>query len=218
MALDTQTHTADFVTSTFQTIYHPPEIDRTSEPFGMLYHRENLGDDPTLDGSGVGDTPRLDLILPLQAGFVYRLNRFMMNVVSGDNQWGTQGFMTVFLSPPGLNTPGLATQLNYPLNRALFAGSVPGTETRVSISLGGGAGGGTSAAERQNTNQGTPPTAELPLILAANTTLGTQPVVTIATPNTNVSAGTFSYWAEWLMYRVEQTQNSGLYWPVPTAD
>lgn len=217
MAVDLQTFTADSFTSTFTTIYRPPQIEKTSEPFGMLYHRESGGDDPVLDGSGVGDTAQLNLIFPLTPGFIYRLHRFQVQIIHGQNNWAEQGFFSVFLTPPGIGLPGNTTLISYPINRALIAASVPGTETSCLVTLGGGTGLSTTASTGQVTNPGVNPIGDIPLIEAVETAGGLQPVLTVASPGTNIGAGTFSYWAEWLMYRVEQGNHSGLFWPVPTT-
>lgn len=212
MAVDSQSYTAVSQVIPLTTNLAEPERFRSSEPWGRLVHREPNGDDVTLDGSGAGDTARLRLFWNLPEGYVYRLLSARLTIYNTDvTQLDAYSEMYLLPGPPP-NDVGLATLVNWPLSQAFGSTSVANIETNSNWFLGNGHGVPGSAHGMSATG----PYDQLPLFYGDGTTSSGM-VWNIASSMDTQPAGTFSYWAEWLMYSVQQAEHATLHWPVPVT-
>lgn len=208
MAVDNQDYTAIASLIPFETLYPEPDRYRTSEPFGRLIHREPLGDDVTLDGSGAGDTARLRLFFNLPDKFVFRLTSLRLLMYTTDVNWG-QAYAECYLIPLP-NRSDNKTLVNFPLSRDFGAVSVPGVETNITFTL------GQTGNPSQSHGASPSPYSQLPLFYGGGGSASGL-VLNIPTSTDTSPAGTFSYYAEWLVYNVEQARRSALWWPVPVT-
>lgn len=211
MAVDSQTYVAESVVIPFSTNLVEPDRFRSSEPWGRLVHREAGGDDVVLDGSGAGDTARLRLEWDLPPGYVYRLLNARLTIYNTDvTQLDAYSEMYLLPGPPP-NDVGNPTLVNWPLSQAFGSTSVANIETNSNWFLGNGHGVPGSAHGMSST----PPYDQLPLFYAGAG--GDGMIWNIASSMDTQPAGTFSYWAEWLIYSVQQAEHSTLHWPVPVT-
>jgi len=209
MAVDNQDFTAEASLIPFTTRNPEPDRFLTSEPFGRLVHRAVNGDNDTLTGSAGGDTPRLRVFCELPTNFVYRLRFCMLQIISPDIQWG-QAAAEAYLVP-NPDESGLTTLFPFPLARTLIAQSVSGIETSTVFMPGGGTASGVNTYPASFGGY-----SDLPLFYGGG---GSSSGLTlnVSSSTVDVAAGTFNYYLEWLVYNVEQAQNSSLYWPLPIA-
>lgn len=196
----------------FTTMNGEPQRFRTSEPFGRLIHRENDGDDAVLTGSGVGDTTRLRLFFNLPDNFVFRLMNARLTIYTPETNFA-QAYSECYLIPRP-DTPGLKTLINFPLSKSISAVSVAGTASSNTFTMGTSGGAVSSGMGLSPADVG--PYAGLPLFYGGGGAASGL-VWNISGVDTDVAAGTFSYYVEWLMYNVEQAEHSVLYWPVPVT-
>lgn len=212
MAVDSQSYTAKQTIIPFTTNLKDPARLSSSEPWGRLVHREPGGDDVTLDGSGAGDTARLRLFFNLPDNFVCRLLNARLTIYNTDITIADSYAELYLLPGPPPNDVGLATLVNQTLVKSFGSTSVGDVETNSNFVLGGSgsssSGGGTVTPIQQYTG--------LPLFYGDGSTSSGM-VWNLASSMDTQPAGTFSYWAEWLLYTVQQAEHSTLHWPVPVT-
>lgn len=213
MAVDSQTFVAQSLIIPFSGVIPEPARFATSQPWGRLIHRQENGDDPVLDGSGAGDTARLRLFWNLPEGYVYRLNMARLTIYNTDVTQ-LDAYAEVYILPgPPPNDVGLASLVNWPLSHSFGATSVANVETNSSWFLGSGHGAESTVKYGMSAIA---PYDSLPLFYGDGTTSSGM-VWNIPSSMDTQPAGTFSYYAEWLMYSVQQAEQSTLHWPVPVT-
>ncbi len=186
---------------TFNTLLQEPTRFSSSEPFGRLVnHAEGV----VLDGSGVGDTALVNVALPLQDGYFFKLNRLIWNIQSAEQNW-INGSLVTFVAP-GSGEPSIV--IDTPLTSSAYIfGQTTAASNATHLSVGGSTLSGTAGA---NDVYGMTPYGHPPGVYGNE-----NPQMQVASASTAIAAGTMSWWVEWLAYDINQTDHSGLYWEVP---
>lgn len=207
MAVITQTYVAVSQVIPMSTNLSEPARYSSSEPYARLVHRETAGDDVTLDATTGTDTANLRIEFDVPDNCILRLLNARVTIYTPDVTI-LDSYAELYLLPgPPPDNIGNATLVNQPLSHSHGAVSVANVESNITLQLGNSSANGNAPSIA--------PYNGLPLFYG--TPGGDGMIWNIPSSDAARAAGTFSYWAEWLMYDVQQGEHSTLHWPVPVT-
>lgn len=197
MADDLQSITAEFLLRPLDSGGVSPQNQlASSRPFAQLVHTGSVA----LTGSGVGDTANIRLTLPLPQNYAYRLERFLAVVqATAFFSWGNENqALIVYAATSPEIASGATTELILKLNHGSFLSR-------------GGTAEGTAFNYMPDAVDGS---ASCP-ILYGYADAAVYPVFMINDGETDVDASVLTYWASWLVYELEQTNQANFHQAMP---
>ena len=176
-------------------------------PSALVFHAQS---NALVNAIGVGDRGQLRVTLPLNVGFGYILRRAMATM-KGDNQDGDRWEGARMIMFPTVDESGAQeeVELEYPMGLRILMRA--GTQNHAAYQFG--------ASNNSNFAAGFDDGGGLNALSAPASILyggGTDPIFELWTESASIGTASLSYVFEWLIFNIEQTVNSGLYWNLPT--
>jgi len=173
---------------------------RPGEPIATLVHTQDV---LAVDLVAAGNTAGLRLSLPLPIDYAYRLINGVATI-RGDQsgRWQWPHLVLYFATHNGL-APNLTTELDLPMASSYNVDAAQ--EQKVTFTMGGGV--VDSAKDAGSSNDGSP--ASKMLVYGHS---GVQPNFEMSEPTASTNAATISYLFQWMVYEIENSLNSRLFW------
>lgn len=178
------------------------------EPVGILYHTE---DSLAIDDIGASDTGGFRLNLDLLPNYAHRLLTAVGTIRGPATNWTNPG-LRVFYHPDPSVSPGVTTQLDTPLAQAPMTEAEAVASTTVSF----GQGGGSAATGTGVGSNAIPYQVNWPIMYGFTAGGGIAPQFMMSNLNATEVDYFISYLFRWLVYTIEDSLTTAIYYQVPT--